>query len=175
MKLGGMGGVYVSHDLAVVAQIADRIVVLKGGEVQEEGPVEQILHHARHPYTRELLAAFEPVPYASAARFDTAASKRPILEVRDVVAGYGAPGRDGLPAKLALRNVSCRLERGQNLGVIGESGSGKSTLARAIAGLLPPVSGKVLLDAHALAPKRGCATRKSCGGCRSCSSWPIPR
>lgn len=153
MKLGGMGGVYVSHDLAVVAQIADRIVVLKGGEVQEEGPVEQILHHARHPYTRELLAAFEPVPYASAARFDTAASKRPILEVRDVVAGYGATGRDGLPAKLALRNVSCQLERGQNLGVIGESGSGKSTLARAIAGLLPPVSGKVLLDAHALAPE----------------------
>ncbi|MDP3342465.1 ABC transporter ATP-binding protein [Frigidibacter sp.] len=152
MKLGGMGGVYVSHDLAVVAQIADRIVVLKGGEVQEEGPVEQILHRAEHPYTRELLAAFEPVPYASASRSE-AETKRPILEVRNLVAGYGPLGRDGRPHKLALNNVSCRLERGQNLGVIGESGSGKSTLARAIAGLLPPVSGKVLLDAHALEPE----------------------
>lgn len=151
MKAGGMAGVYVSHDLAVVAQIADRILVLKGGEVQEAGATEQILHHARHPYTKELLDAFQPIPYASAARADTAV-KHPILDVRDLVVGYGPVDRAGMPNKLALKNVSCRLERGQNLGVIGESGSGKSTLARTIAGLLPQVSGEVLLDGQRLLP-----------------------
>ncbi|SMF30943.1 peptide/nickel transport system ATP-binding protein [Tistlia consotensis] len=150
MKQGSMGGVYVSHDLAVVAQIADRIVVLKGGEVQEEGPTEAILHCARHPYTRELLAAFEPLrsdaPAGAANR-----PPRPVVEVKDLVAGYGPLGKDGLPFSVALRKVSCRLERGRNLGVVGESGSGKSTLARVIAGLLPPASGRVQLDGRELA------------------------
>lgn len=151
MKAGGMAGVYVSHDLAVVAQIADRILVLKGGEVQEVGTAEQILHNAQHPYTKELLSAFQPIPYASAARADETV-KQPILEVRDLVAGYGPLDRDGMPSKIALKNVTCRLDRGQNLGVIGESGSGKSTLARSVAGLLPQASGEVLFDGKPLLP-----------------------
>ena len=61
MRQGGISGVYVSHDLAVVAQIADRIIVLKSGEIQEVGTAEQILHAPQHPYTKQLLAAFEPV------------------------------------------------------------------------------------------------------------------
>jgi peptide/nickel transport system ATP-binding protein len=150
MKAGGMAGVYVSHDLAVVAQISDRIVVLKGGEIQEEGPTGAILSEARHPYTRQMLAAFRPVPYASAARSETV-PPRPVLEVLDIVAGYGPVGADGLPFKVALHNVSCVLQRGQNLGVIGESGCGKSTLARVIAGLLPPTSGSVVLDGREMA------------------------
>ncbi|WP_378949149.1 ABC transporter ATP-binding protein [Paracoccus sp. R86501] len=148
MKEGGMAGVYVSHDLAVVAQIADRIIVLKGGEVQEEGTAEQILHHAAHPYTKSLLAAFQPVPREAAV---TPAKRVAALDVQNVTAGYGM-GRDGKPRKIALENVSCRLDKGRNLGVIGESGSGKSTLARAIAGLLPPVSGRIMLDGHRLDP-----------------------
>ncbi|MDS9469938.1 ABC transporter ATP-binding protein [Paracoccus sp. MBLB3053] len=151
MKSGGMAGVYVSHDLAVVAQIADRIVVLKGGEVQEIGETEQILHRPAHSYTRDLLAAFEPAAHARA--IDPAAkSGVPVLEVSQVFAGYGPRGANGMPQKLVLRNVSCQLARGQNLGVIGESGSGKSTLARAIAGLLPPASGKVKLAGALLEP-----------------------
>ncbi|MDQ7774709.1 MAG: ABC transporter ATP-binding protein [Paracoccus aminovorans] len=152
MKAGGMAGVYVSHDLAVVAQIADRIVVLKGGAVQESGTTRQILHSPAHPYTRELLAAFQPAPAARPLPAAEAAPPPPVLEVAHVTAGYGARGRDGQPARLALSDVSCRLERGCNLGVIGESGSGKSTLARAIAGLLEPVSGRVALAGSALAP-----------------------
>jgi peptide/nickel transport system ATP-binding protein len=74
-----------------------------------------------------------------------------VIEVKDLVAGYGPLGKNGLPGTVALKNVSCVLERGRNLGVVGESGSGKSTLARAMAGLLPPVSGHVLLDGHELA------------------------
>ncbi|MFT4014754.1 MAG: ABC transporter ATP-binding protein [Paracoccus sp. (in: a-proteobacteria)] len=149
MAAGGMAGVYVSHDLAVVAQIADRIVVLRGGQVQEEGPTAQILSDARHPYTRDLLAAFHPVPHASAAMAETAASV-PALEVRQVTAGYGPRDAKGMPHKLVLRDVSCVLEKGRNLGVIGESGSGKSTLARAMAGLLPPAMGQVLLGGQVL-------------------------
>ena len=70
MKAGGMGGVYVSHDLAVVAQIADRIVVLRGGEVQETGTTADILENPQHPYTRDLLAAFHPVTHAAVAAPD---------------------------------------------------------------------------------------------------------
>ncbi|MFN4060369.1 MAG: ABC transporter ATP-binding protein [Paracoccus hibiscisoli] len=146
MRAGGMAGVYVSHDLAVVAQIADRIIVLKGGEVQEEGTAAQILTRATHPYTQSLLAAFHPAPRGADA---APATRVPALEVDGVTAGYGPPGR---AMKIALHDVSCRLEKGQNLGVIGESGSGKSTLARAIAGLLPPAQGRILLDGHRLDP-----------------------
>ncbi|MET1416620.1 ABC transporter ATP-binding protein [Roseibium sp. HPY-6] len=151
MKKGGMSGVYVSHDLAVVAQIADRVIVLKNGEIQEEGSTEAILHNAKHPYTRELLAAFDPVHHV-ARTIDADKDRHPIVEAENIIAGYGAMTRDGLPVKLALNNVSLRLEKGQNLGVIGESGSGKSTLARALAGLLPPVSGNVQLGRRELAP-----------------------
>ena len=150
MGTGGMAGVYVSHDLAVVAQMADRIVVLRGGEIQEQGPTARILDAPTHPYTQELLAAFHPKPHATVAAAE-AAPPQPVLEVRDVVAGYGTIGRDGLPAKVAVRDVSCALERGQNLGVIGEFGSGKSTLARVISGLLPAHSGNVRLEGSEMA------------------------
>tara|TARA_B100000767_G_C19766279_1_gene537659 strand:+ start:639 stop:2294 length:1656 start_codon:yes stop_codon:yes gene_type:complete len=149
MKEGGMGGAYVSHDLAVVAQIADRIVVLKEGEVQEVGETEQILHKPKHPYTKELIAAFEP---KSMRREVKPESVKPILDVCNVVAGYGPLHTNGLPTVLALNDVSLSLMPGKNLGIIGESGSGKSTLAHTIAGLRPPVSGKVTFDGDELAP-----------------------
>ena len=152
MRAGGIAGVYVSHDLAVVAQIANRIVVLKGGEVQEEGTAEQILTRATHPYTKSLLAAFHPVPRSAEHAVPMPRASVPALQVHTVTAGYGPVGRDGQPHKIALHQVSCTLHKGRNLGVIGESGSGKSTLARAIAGLLPPASGHVSLDGHRLDP-----------------------
>ncbi|WP_297773836.1 ABC transporter ATP-binding protein [uncultured Roseovarius sp.] len=150
MEEGGMAGVYVSHDLAVVAQIADRIVVLKGGEVQEHGTTEQILNAPEHPYTKELLAAFDPVPHIAVKDLEDA-SETPILEVQNLYAGYG-PIKDGEPAAKVMHDVNFKLYRGRNLGVIGESGSGKSTLARAVAGILPAYRGKVLLDGHTLDP-----------------------
>ena len=148
MQKGGISGVYVSHDLAVVAQIADRIIVLRGGEVQEEGTCARILDAPSHPYTRELLAAFEPVPHVPLSAPEAKVHK-PILEVLNLHAGYG-PMRNGEPAAKILKDISFKLERGRNLGVIGESGSGKSTLARAISGILPPYAGSVLLDGQEL-------------------------
>ncbi len=149
MKKSGSAGVYVSHDLAVVAQIADRIVVLRGGEVQEVGNTADILSNARHPYTRELLSAFEPK-----ARGDgvvAVAESRPLLQVSGLIAGYGPTQADGLPLVRAVQEASLSLERGRNLGIIGESGCGKSTLARSIAGILPASAGKLTLDGRELA------------------------
>ncbi|MCF3643326.1 ABC transporter ATP-binding protein [Rhizobium sp. TRM95111] len=149
MKAGGIAGVYVSHDLAVVAQIADRIVVLRNGEVQETGPTADILSKATHPYTRELLAAFEPKPHGGAA--DAGQEKKPLLEISGLLAGYGPVQADGLPLVRAVQDASLIVERGRNLGIIGESGCGKSTLARAIAGILPASQGSMVFDDRALA------------------------
>ncbi|TAU79350.1 ABC transporter ATP-binding protein [Rhizobium leguminosarum] len=144
MKKGGIAGVYVSHDLAVVAQIADRIVVLKGGETQETGTTDEILNNAKHPYTRELLAAFEPKLRGATGLAEPATA--PLLSIEDLVAGYGQRQADGLPLVRAVEHVSLKVERGRNLGIIGESGCGKSTLARTIAGILPAAVGKIVFD-----------------------------
>lgn len=148
MRAGGIAGVYVSHDLAVVAQIADRIVVLKGGEVQETGTTEAILSAAKHPYTRELLAAFEPKPRQAHA--DADAGTKQLLRIDNVTAGYGAVRADGLPLIRAVDSVSLVVEKGRNLGVIGESGCGKSTLARVIAGIHPAAAGDIVFDGKQL-------------------------
>lgn len=148
MKKGGIAGVYVSHDLAVVAQIADHIVVLKGGEVQEVGTTKEILSNAKHPYTRELLSAFEPKPREAADLAERAPA--PLLKIENLVAGYGASKTDGLPLVRAVEDVSLKVEKGRNLGIIGESGCGKSTLARAIAGILPAAVGKIVFDGKEL-------------------------
>jgi peptide/nickel transport system ATP-binding protein len=149
MKERRIAGVYVSHDLAVVAQIADRIVVLKSGEVQEIGATADILTRPAHPYTRALLAAFRSGGETHVARPPVPLSV-PILELRNVVAGYGGTKPDGSPAVTIVKSVSLALEAGRNIGIIGESGCGKSTLARAIAGILPPTSGEILFQGQAL-------------------------
>ncbi|MBX5039502.1 ABC transporter ATP-binding protein [Rhizobium lentis] len=157
MHKGRIGGVYVSHDLAVVAQIADRIVVLKGGEVQEIGSTEQILSRPQHPYTKELLGAFKPEARAKSP--DKQQSKA-ILQVQDLIAGYGPIQADGTPLVKALKSVSVEVESGCNLGIIGESGCGKSTLARTIAGIIPATAGKITFNGQMLAPAARARTRE---------------
>ncbi|WP_316219413.1 ABC transporter ATP-binding protein [Bradyrhizobium sp. SZCCHNR2026] len=144
-----IAGIYVSHDLAVVAQIADRIVVLRNGEVQESGTTADILEHAQHPYTQQLLAAVTP-RHAPRAEVSEPTAVEALLDVHEVSVGYGPPRSDGRPAIVAVDNVSLRVARGRNLGIIGESGCGKSTLARAIAGILPPFAGGVVFDGREL-------------------------
>ncbi|WP_028216997.1 ABC transporter ATP-binding protein [Paraburkholderia oxyphila] len=152
----GTTAVYVSHDLAVVAQMADRIVVLNGGEVRENGTTLQVLDAPVDDYTRALLAArrhpeAEP-PVASAA------AGVPLLEVRHLNAGYGRVDAHGVPAVRVLEDVSLRIARGGALGVIGESGSGKTTLARVVAGLNDRARGEVLLDGKPLPATLGART-----------------
>lgn len=152
----GSAAIYVTHDLAVVAQIADHIVVLYSGEIMEQGPVDQIINNPQHSYTKRLMSAVRPTPAAGQGIATSKEHMRdvPALEVKHVTAGYGR-GADGKPAVTVLRDVNVAVERGHVVGVIGESGCGKSTLARVMAGLLPASEGQVLLDGEELKPALG--------------------
>ncbi len=131
--------IYITHDLAVVAQMADRIMVLRYGDLIEEGNARDMIANPKEDYTRRLLAVRtyrkeeEPPPKA----------ERPLLEIEDVSAAYGK-------SLLVLEDINLQIERQRTVAVVGESGSGKSTLARVITGLLPPIKGKVVFDGEAL-------------------------
>ncbi len=146
----GAAAIYVTHDLAVVAQIADRIKVLFGGETVEEGTTEQILHDPQKDYTRKLMAAVRPPPKRTGeGAAEGGHGEGLVIEVKGVDAGYGKR-LDGSPAVKILHDVTVDIPRGSAVGVIGESGCGKSTLARVISGLLPAAEGEILLDGSAL-------------------------
>ncbi len=149
----GTAAIYVSHDLSVVSQIADRIVVMYGGEIKEAGPTDVIIRHSQHSYTQRLIAAIKPMPRPDegAGISSGGDTQTPLLEVRSVRAGYGAV-LGSRPAALVLRDINLSVDRAKTLGVIGESGCGKSTLARVIAGLLPASSGQIMLNGKVLAP-----------------------
>ena len=139
--------VYVSHDLAVVAQIADQILVLQNGRMMENTPTATILNHAEHAYTRQLLSAVQDS--------DSYKDNEPgevVIDIANIDAGYGKISKDGKPEIPILSDISMRVRRGQTVGIIGESGSGKSTFARVIAGLLPAANGTMLLNNKELTP-----------------------
>ncbi len=141
--------VYVSHDLAVVAQMADHILVLREGRMRELAATAQLLAAPQHEYTQSLLAAAHPATRGGG----TVPPDAPVLlRVSGLSAGYGPRRADGKPAIPILEDVDLELRRGQAIGVIGESGSGKTTLARVIAGLLPPAAGTMAFDGRPLPP-----------------------
>ncbi|TSD88784.1 ABC transporter ATP-binding protein [Mycobacterium sp. KBS0706] len=142
-------GIYVSHDLAVVAQIADRIAVLRHGRLQETGPTERLVTTPEDGYTRQLIAAATPAR-RTAGEDPAPAEAAPLLRVEGLLAGFGAARPGARPPVTALQDIDLSIRCGRTLGVIGESGSGKSTLARVIAGLLPAARGRILLDGEAL-------------------------
>ena len=149
---------YVSHDLAVVAQVADRIVVLRKGRMQETGTTEQLLSGPQHEYTRSLLDAADPAARIRAGTRSAGETEdATLLVISGVTAGYGAIDPGGRPEATVLHGVDLAIRRGSAVGVIGESGSGKSTLARVIAGLLP-ASGSIELAGRRLAPRAASRT-----------------
>jgi len=136
-----VAAIYITHDLAVVAQLADQLMVLRYGNMIEVNSTFQILESPKQEYTSDLLDA--------RTRHEKTASKikdkETCLKINSITAGYGK-GPD------ILQEVSVSVERGQTLAVVGESGSGKSTLARVITGLLPPRSGDIQLQGELLQP-----------------------
>ncbi|QPC45270.1 ABC transporter ATP-binding protein [Kaustia mangrovi] len=130
---------YITHDLAVVSQLADRIMVLRYGELVEEGETRALLEHPRREYTKRLLAV------RTLRKEEETGAGNVLLRVHDVSASYA-----GLVT--VLDNVTVQVPRGRTVAVVGESGSGKSTLARVITGLLPPLSGGVMFHDEPLPP-----------------------
>ena len=170
LRAQGTGLILVSHDLAVVSQLADEILVLNRGEVVEQGAPEQVLGAPRSEYTKQLLAAIpsqrsrgqrlsagivhesddpatitvtEPAQGDGADSGDEPQRDVPVLQALDLVKHYARPGGG---ETTALDQVSFALQRGSTLGIVGESGSGKSTAANVVLGFTTPESGEVLLD-----------------------------
>ena len=138
----GTAAIYITHDLAVVAQIADDIMVLRHGKTVEHGPAEQILENPREEYTRRLVA--ERVHGHTYLAQDSDADV-PLLSLKGVVASYATLLR-------VIDGVSLEVRKGDTLAVVGESGSGKSTLARVITGLLPREQGEIRFQGEVLPP-----------------------
>src|SRR5690606_24568041 len=135
-----LGVLLITHDMGVVGEIADEVVVLNGGLPVEQGPVASVIGAPQEPYTQELLAAVPSLAQGRerAASAAITSGTDTIVSVRDLTVSYGH-------GRLALDGISVDIRRGEVLGVVGESGSGKSTLGRAIAGLVSPTGGSVLL------------------------------
>lgn len=151
----GMGLILITHDLAVIAETADQVAVMKAGQVVEQGPVSDVFRDMRDPYTRKLFSAsvHEPErrPMGRAGK---------LLSVEGLVHKYQLPKRAPWAArrhKLALDGVTLEIARGESVGLVGESGSGKSTLARAVLGLEPIQGGRITLDGEPVAGPRGTA------------------
>ncbi|MYM19297.1 ATP-binding cassette domain-containing protein [Brevibacterium sp. 5221] len=153
-----VAGLYITHDLAVVAELADRVAVMLRGMLVEEGPVERVLHHPEHDYTKRLLEAVPDLagrkaiggdPYRdSPARIADDATAPPLLAARNIRLSYGE-------AQI-LDGIDLTLEPGECTMLLGESGSGKTTLSRCVAGLIDDYTGTVALESAQLAP----STRK---------------
>ncbi|MCA0051153.1 ABC transporter ATP-binding protein [Mesorhizobium sp. B283B1A] len=137
----GVAALYITHDLAVVAQVSDEIMVLRDGKMVEHGPTRQIIEAPRMDYTKALVSV------RSIEHEEKEPTPKPLLSVMNVTAAYG-----GGSVKV-LQDVSVEVHPGQTLAVVGESGSGKSTLARVITGLLPPIAGSITFAGRTLAPR----------------------
>jgi len=140
IKKTGVAALYISHDLAVVGQVSDEIMVLRNGQCVEHGDTRSIIETPQQNYTREL------VNVRSIDHQEKKPDATALLRVENVTAMY--PGAD----VEVLQDVSVELSAGQTLAIVGESGSGKSTLARLITGLLPPTKGSVTFDGDILPP-----------------------
>jgi len=143
----GMGLLLVSHDLAVVADMADRILVMKDGALVEEGAPAGLLASPREAYTRTLVASARHAPVRTAPR-----EGAPLLEVWGITRRHGA--------LLAVDDASFTVGRGETVGLVGESGSGKTTLLRTILALDPPQGGDVLLGGESIVRARGAELRR---------------
>nr|WP_010395650.1 dipeptide ABC transporter ATP-binding protein [Paracoccus sp. TRP] len=153
----GMALLLITHDLAVVAGVADRVAVMQHGVIVEEGPTEQVFRQQLHPYTRALFAASTHQPRLVLP----SDQPRPLLQVEGAVREYPLPRRGLTGRRDSLRavdGVSFHIDAGESVGLVGESGCGKSTLTRAILGLDRLQGGRILLEGqeiragHAMPP-----------------------
>src|SRR6185436_7931682 len=139
----GTGVLFITHDFGVVAEIADRVAVLRGGELVEVGHTRELLSEPKHDYTRMLIAA---VPSLVPKHRDLVTAPV-VLATSDMSKTYAQRGWFGRlrHAVAAATDVTLSIRQGETLGIVGESGSGKSTVARCIARLVEPSSGRIVI------------------------------
>lgn len=147
----GMAVLFITHDMGVVADVAQRVIVMQKGRVVEEAFVNDLFDDPRHPYTRKLLAAVPRLSISEGAvpviESDPAESQEDVvLSAKDLVVEY--PGRLGRRGFRAVQNVNFEVHRGEILGLVGESGSGKSTVGRCAVGLLKATEGELNVCGH---------------------------
>lgn len=141
--------VLITHDMGVVADLADRILVMKDGATVEMGTSDQIFNKPKHPYTQALLAAVPKLGRTAKRKLTIETKSAPVLALQDVCISY--PKRGRVPAFQAAKNISFEIYPGEILGLVGESGSGKTTVGRAAIGLLPITSGSIKLVGEEIA------------------------
>lgn len=145
----GTGVMFITHDFGVVAEIADRVVVMQHGKVVEQGGAREVIGNPQHPYTKMLMAS---VPSLTPPTRDAVDEDRPALTARNLNKTYGASGWFGRGREVhAAQNVELVVHRGETLGVVGESGSGKSTVARCIVRLIDPTAGEIMIAGNNIA------------------------
>ena len=146
------GVLFITHDFGVVAEIADRVAVLRSGELVEMGPTEQLLKRPQHPYTRMLIAS---VPSIHPRHREDRSKSPEVLRTQGLTKVYSGGGffQKSRPVR-AADDVSIEVRKGETLGIVGESGSGKSTVARCIARLIDPTEGDIYLGADEIARLR---------------------
>ncbi|MGR9166691.1 dipeptide ABC transporter ATP-binding protein [Rhizobium leguminosarum] len=175
----GFGVLLITHDLAVAAQLADRVAVMQNGRLVESGPAQDVLSAPQHTYTRRLLAAVptgatrgrrlsapEAAPVYSRAPVDG----EPLLQVRNVSVSFLRPDGSLLEA---VRDVSLQIGRGETLGIVGESGSGKTTLGKIALALRSPNSGDVLFDGRPWSALTEAARQPVRAGIQTISQDPL--
>jgi peptide/nickel transport system ATP-binding protein len=156
----------ITHDMGVVADMADEILVMKDGHTVEHGTADQIFNRPVHPYTQQLLAAV-PKLGTTARRtlpYDEKSKPQPVLKLDNVTVAY--PKRGRIPEFVAAKNVSLEIYPGEILGLVGESGSGKTTIGRAAIGLIPIKEGKLEIvgkDISSAKPKELSKIRRHTG------------
>ncbi|MFN2286797.1 MAG: ABC transporter ATP-binding protein [Chromatocurvus sp.] len=153
-KKRDIGVIFISHDLAVVADIADRIAVMQNGKIVESGNRQEIFQQARNPYTQKLLAA---IPSGSKPAPGTAGET--LVRVENLCTWFGSDKGVNEPVK-AVNDVTFDICRGEILGLVGESGSGKSTIGRSLLRLVPVTSGSVALDGTDITALEGRALKR---------------
>ena len=164
----GLSIILITHDLGIVAQTCDRIAVMRGGQLLEQGPKRTILSRPENPYTIDLINSHPSMPdEAAPTQFEPVRPEmpvKPLLEIDDLHVRFNVGGSlfksSGATTVSAVSGISLQIMPGETVGIVGESGSGKSTLARAVLGLTPISSGHVTFDGVDLAQQKSAGLAK---------------